>query len=474
VTKSRPRASSTSSRTSARRPRPSAEVRQFERFCGELRIDGKPFKVYREELDVVSPYFDGAEETIIIIPKKNGKSTLIAALILFHLLTTPDAECIVVAASREQAEIILRQARKFIRNTPGLQAHLRVMRREIMSLDDEGRARVLASDEDTADGVLPTLAIVDELHRHKTSELYAVLRLAVGTTGGRMLTISTAGSSMDTPLGEKRRRAQGMPGFVRDAKRRRSFVRSKDGSFAFIEWSLNPDDDPNDLKTVKLVNPAPWKTLTLLAKEQAAVTPWQWLRFACGIWTEGEEPAIPPEIWDPLADPSLEVPDGATVWVGLMLGMRREETAVSVVWVDDEVLYAKVRILTGNVTYEQVEDQIRSVADKHDVACLVYTSKGFERSANTLQDEGFRIIELPLTPQRMEKASAIFWQLVEEGNFHHDGDPTLRAHVMGATVKETGKGWQFDPASKRPVAGLFALVAACDVAVSEGPKSYIA
>jgi phage terminase large subunit-like protein len=38
-------------------------------------------------------------------------------------------------------------------------------KREIQSLTDEGVAKVLASDVDTADGVIPTLAIVDELHR---------------------------------------------------------------------------------------------------------------------------------------------------------------------------------------------------------------------------------------------------------------------------------------------------------------------
>ena len=45
----------------------------------------------------------------------------------------------------------------------------------------------------------------------------------------------------------------------------------------------------------------------------------------------------------------------------------------------------------------------------------------------------------------MEMASATFWKLLEDGRFHHDGDPTLRAHVMGATTKQTGKGWRFDP-----------------------------
>lgn len=423
----------------------------------------------------MAPYFDGVEETIVIVPKKNGKSTLIAALILYHLLTTPDAECIVVAASREQAGIILRQSRKFIRNTPGLQRHFRVLQREILSLDDEGRARVLASDEDTADGVLPTLAIVDELHRHKTSELYAVLALAVGTTGGRMFTISTAGSSMDTPLGAIRRRAYEMPGFVRDEKRKRSYVRSEDGAFAFIEWSLAPDDDPNDMKLVKLVNPAPWKTLALLAKEKKKVTPWQWLRFGCGIWTEGEEPAVPPELWDGLADRDLVLEEGVPVWVGVAMGMRGVGSAVAVVEQAGDDFRTKVELLDGDASFDRIEGLVRAAQERYQVKGMTFTNTGFRRSAELLESEGLNVIELPIQGVKITDASAAFYKLLEEGKLHHDGDPDLRAHVMGARVKEAENGWRFhhDPNQSRPVAGLFAIVAACYMAQVAEPPPFV-
>ena len=59
---------------------------------------------------------------------------------------------------------------------------------------------MLAADADTADGVIPTLAIVDELHRHPSGALYGVFR--DGLLGdGQMVTISTAGATLDSPLG---------------------------------------------------------------------------------------------------------------------------------------------------------------------------------------------------------------------------------------------------------------------------------
>jgi hypothetical protein len=37
-------------------------------------------------------YVAGTTETIILTPKKQGKSTIVASVDLFHLVTTPDAE----------------------------------------------------------------------------------------------------------------------------------------------------------------------------------------------------------------------------------------------------------------------------------------------------------------------------------------------------------------------------------------------
>ena len=108
-------------------------------------------------------YFSGAEETLILIPKKNGKTTLLAALGLFHLTVTDDAACYIGAASRDQASILFDQAAGYVRRCPWLPkcVLLRPGYREIRSKRDSGRLRVLAADANTADGVIPTLALVD-------------------------------------------------------------------------------------------------------------------------------------------------------------------------------------------------------------------------------------------------------------------------------------------------------------------------
>ena len=109
---------------------------------------------------MLQDYFSGAEETLILIPKKNGKTTLLAALGLFHLTVTEDAACYIGAASRDQASILFKQAAGFVRRCDWLQKYvdLKAGYREIRSRRDSGLLQVLAADANTADGVIPTLA----------------------------------------------------------------------------------------------------------------------------------------------------------------------------------------------------------------------------------------------------------------------------------------------------------------------------
>jgi phage terminase large subunit-like protein len=298
--------------------------------------DGAPLDPYDEQVDMVRDYFAGTRETLILVPKKNGKSTLLAALAIHHLLVTPDAECVIAAASRDQAQIMLRQARGFIGRSPYLAGRLRVKQREIVSLDDEGRIRVLASDVDTADGVIVTLALVDELHRHKSADLYGVFRDGLGPRNGRLITISTAGDDETSPLGVMRHAAHQLAHVERNGAHR--YCRNGDGSYVMHEWALESDDDLSDMVLVKQANPAPWQTVEALRErhDSPSMTPWQWARFACGVWVKGEGSAIQPQDWDALFEDGAGIPAGSPVWVGMDLGWVKDTTALVPLWWERE------------------------------------------------------------------------------------------------------------------------------------------
>jgi phage terminase large subunit-like protein len=208
-----------------------------------------------------------------------------------------DAEGYIAANARDQANIILNQARKFIRATPGLQQRIEVQMREIRKVGDEGFVRVMAADKDTADGVIPTFAIIDELHRAKSTELMGVFRDGLGPRDGKMITITTAGDDSESPLGEMRAEAYGWPTVERDGAYR--YARSRNGQWVMHEWALEPEQDRDDMNVVKIANPASWQTVAELQvrREDPSTTPWQWARFACGVWLQGEDTAIGPVEW---------------------------------------------------------------------------------------------------------------------------------------------------------------------------------
>jgi len=155
----------------------------------------------------------------------------------------------VVAAARDQAAKLLSQLTGYIKRHPSLRARLRITQRVVHCDATSGKVAVLASDSDTLDGWGGTLALVDELSRHKSEENFGLLRDGLGPRDGQLIAFSTAGDDEESALGRLRARAHEMDGFARDPENpKHKHVR--ESGFAFHEWSLDPGDDPDDLAVV--------------------------------------------------------------------------------------------------------------------------------------------------------------------------------------------------------------------------------
>jgi phage terminase large subunit-like protein len=463
---------------------PAQELDLFANFCEEAltREDGKPLQLHGFQRRMLADLFAGRRETLILISKKNGKSTLLAALALFHLCTTPDAECVIAAASRDQASIMLRQAQGFIRRSPWLQERCQVKQREIVHKTLGGRVRILASDVDTADGVIPTLALVDELHRHKSTELYGIFLDGLGPRDGKMVTISTAGDDEKSPLGELRAAAHALPGLVRDGAYR--YVCTDD--FAMHEWALDPDEDREDMAIVKLANPAPWHTIAALRKRRhsPSMKPWQWARFACGVWMAGEDSAISEAEWRACAEPDCEIPVDATgVYVGIDLGWKWDTTAIVPVWRSDDseiaIVGEPVIVVPprdGSATaFERIWEPIEDMASRYsEVQFVLDPEAGGEQLAQHIESE--LGIEPAIHSQKttpMQLAAQRLSEAISEKRLRHPDDPHLNAHVLSAAAKQEGERWKFVKAKRRrsPIDGVIALAMAHSTLLGGlGPK----
>ena len=106
----------------------------FERFCSRLVLDnGRPMRLEDFQRRMLEAFFADCRETVVCIAKGSGKTTLLAALALFELLTDPQCEGAVCAASRDQGALLLTQLRGFVERTPGLATRVRLKQREAVN-----------------------------------------------------------------------------------------------------------------------------------------------------------------------------------------------------------------------------------------------------------------------------------------------------------------------------------------------------
>jgi hypothetical protein len=432
-------------------PATPGDLDEFVQFCAELTSEnGEALEIYPEQLTMLSDYFAGVRETLILISKKNGKSTLLAATALYHLAVVDDAECVIVAASRDQASIMLRQTQGLIYRSSLLQQMMRVKQREITSLTDRGRVRVLASDVDTADGTLPTLALVDELHRHKTADLYGVLRDGLGPRNGQLITISTAGSTEASPLGVLRDAAHQLP----TLRRQGSYRHARSDIFALHEWSLDADQDLDDLELVKTANPASWMTVEALRerRDSPSMTAGQWARFACGVWVTAPDAAVVAADWERARTDDRPAP-GEAIWgVGVDLGWVWDTSALCPLWVpepDRRVLLDPVIITPprdgSSIPPSQIRAALQGIYNEHPFARVAMDkAAGGEQLAEWIEDT-LRAEVVLYTNGTAERARVA--QRFLEGiradptpTLQHTGHPELTRHVLNAVARVLPRG----------------------------------
>jgi phage terminase large subunit-like protein len=444
------------------------ELDDFAGFCAQLTLDaGRPMLLESFQRTMLGDYFVGVPETLILLPKGNAKSTTLAALSLFHMCTTEDADVTIVAASRDQAGILLKQASGFVRRCEGLCARITVKQRELVHRMLGGRVRVLAADVDTLDGILPSLGLIDELHRFRSAEPYHIVRAGIDKRHGQMLTISTAGWDATSVLWRVRQAA-----LERGAERDGCYLRAGDEGLRLHEWSLTPGDDPDDVELVKRANPLAAITIEQLRArhDSPSTMPWDWQRFACGLWTSAARPWVDPAAWDACRDGSLEIPAGGEVVLGVDLGRRWDSTAVVAAYRHDcgrVVVRAWIRRSPGgageSTDMAMVEAKLRELADRYEVLEVAYDPWSLERSAQILAEEGLEMVACPQTEARMAPATSRLRDAVEAGRLAHDGDPELAAHVLAGVLTESERGPRISKRKSRAaIDGLVALAMAVE------------
>ncbi|WP_063685561.1 terminase large subunit [Bradyrhizobium stylosanthis] len=165
---------------------------------------GKPFKLDAFQKlfirDIYEPHIGAnraVRRAILSIARKNGKTALIAAIVLAHLVG-PEAivhgEIYSAANDRDQAGIVFKFARQIVDLEPELAAEIEVIpsTKTMIGRRTGSVYRAISAEAGTKHGYLPSLVIYDELAQAKNRELYDVLDTSFGARQEPLfITIST-------------------------------------------------------------------------------------------------------------------------------------------------------------------------------------------------------------------------------------------------------------------------------------------
>lgn len=145
----------------------------IERYCfvPEGALVGQPIKLEEFQLDFIRGVYDnhnGTSHGILSIGRKNGKTALIACLLLAHLVgpvAIQNSQIVSGALSREQASLVFNLAVKMIQLNPKLSniISIKPSGKRLIGLPMNVEYRALAADGRTAQGLSPVLAILDEI-----------------------------------------------------------------------------------------------------------------------------------------------------------------------------------------------------------------------------------------------------------------------------------------------------------------------
>ena len=137
------------------------------------------------------------QETVLIVGRKNGKSTLAAAIGLYLMIADGELgpEIYSVATKKDQAKIIWLEAKKMIQKSPALRKRIKTLVAEMNSELNDAVFKPLGRDSDTLDGLNVHAALFDEVHAWKDQNLYDVVVDGTSSRDNPMiLTTSTAGT----------------------------------------------------------------------------------------------------------------------------------------------------------------------------------------------------------------------------------------------------------------------------------------
>lgn len=474
----------------------------------------KPLVLRHWQKDIIRGVYDPVlpdgrrqvREALLTMARKNGKTELIAALALCHLMgpeSETRGEVYSAAVDRFQAAQVFKAAKAMIEADAELRGMVNIIEstKRIVHYGSGSFYQALSSDAKSKHGFNPSCVIYDELAQARDRNLYDVLTTAMGARGQPLTwVISTKSAnrhSVMSELVEYGRQVRG--GIVPDPAFR-----------AFI-FEVPLDADPFDESLWKLANPALGDFRSLEEMRQAAAKaqriPARLPAFRNLYLNQEVDPTAEPMFsaaqWDACADPvDPEELRGRPCYAGLDLGSTKDLSALVLYFPEDGGAVLPFFWLPGDdldergradgVPYTTWREQglieahpgravdkravayrLAELASAFDIVGLAYDRWRMADLQKILDDEG---IILPMKDfgqgyKDMGPAVEALETRLLEGKLRHGGHPVLRWNIANAKAETDPTGFRkiTKPKSLGRVDGAVALTMAVGLWSKEPP-----
>ena len=242
-------------------------VQFIETFCRvpEGKLVGRPMRLEPFQVEFIKRIYDnphGTRRAILSIARKNGKSGLIAALVLAHIAgpeARQNSQIVSGAQSRDQAALVFNLASKMVNLHPELAKRVRIVpsNKRLIGLSRNVEYRALAAEGKTAHGLSPSVVVFDELGQVRGAKdaFVEALETAQGAyDDGLQLVISTQAPT-DADI---------LSLWIDDA------IRSDDPHTVLAVYAADEDADVSDPAQWAKANPALGSFRSRVELEQAA------------------------------------------------------------------------------------------------------------------------------------------------------------------------------------------------------------
>lgn len=404
-------------------------------------------------------------EVLLLVPRKNGKSALAAAIGLYMLAADNEygAEVYTGATSEKQAKEVFVPAQQMVRMNAPLVDYFDIQNNasNICILKNGSKMEPIIGNP--PDGSSPSCAIVDEVHEHKDSRLIDTMITGMGARDQPlMLYITTAGDNLSGPCYQLQLEAQKVL----------EGTQVNETLFSMI-YGIDSGDDWSDLSSMIKANPNYGVSISedfLLSRLQDAKNNARkqstFMTKHLNVWVGSRDAFFNVDKWRG-CEAKLSIQDyyGQRVYVGLDLASRVDIAALEILIPDgdDYIRFGKyylpesaleggnemysawmregwLTITDGEIIdFNVIKGDIIELTSQFEVVELAYDPFQATMLITELMAEGVPVVEMRPTVLNFSEPMKSLDALIRAGKIKHNGDPVQTWMISNVVAKEDAK-----------------------------------